>query len=156
MLKKFLLLILLSCCCANPAISRNLGMGIILGAPTGISVKTWTTATNAAVLGIAWNLEEEDISVHFHIDYIWHNFRALNVDVEQPEGRLGFYYGIGSRLSVETDEDSRLGPRLPIGLNYVLLKVPIDFFLEIAPILDIVPDIDFALNGGIGARFFFF
>jgi hypothetical protein len=32
---------------------------------------------------------------------------------------------------------------------------PVDIFLELVPILDLAPETDFDLGGGIGARFWF-
>ncbi len=42
-----------------------------------------------------------------------------------------------------------------MGLAYVLQDAPIDFFFELVPLLDLIPDTDFAFNAAIGARYFF-
>jgi hypothetical protein len=42
-----------------------------------------------------------------------------------------------------------------VGLAYAFADVPIDLFLEVAPILNVVRDTEFDLEGGIGARFYF-
>jgi len=52
------------------------------------------------------------------------------------------------------DHDELLGVRVPFGLTYLFAKSPFDIFAEIVPILDLVPDTDFGLNGAIGVRFY--
>ncbi len=47
------------------------------------------------------------------------------------------------------------GVRIPVGLKYYLAKQSIDLFVEIVPVLDIVPDTDFDVDAAIGARFYF-
>jgi hypothetical protein len=34
-------------------------------------------------------------------------------------------------------------------------RVPVDIFIELAPILDLVPETDFTVNGAVGVRYFF-
>jgi hypothetical protein len=65
-----------------------------------------------------------------------------------------YYVGIGARLKA-TEGDSRIGVRVPLGLDYVFDDTPIDIFFEIAPILDLAPSTDFRLNGSLGLRYFF-
>jgi len=48
-----------------------------------------------------------------------------------------------------------VGLRIPVGLEYIFSGERVDIFLEIVPLLDLVPDTDFSLNGGIGVRYFF-
>ncbi len=44
---------------------------------------------------------------------------------------------------------------MPFGINYVFEPIPIEVFLEIVPALEIIPDVDFHLRAGIGARYYF-
>jgi hypothetical protein len=41
------------------------------------------------------------------------------------------------------------------GLDYLFANTPLDIFLELAPILDLAPKVDFDFNGTIGIRYYF-
>lgn len=124
------------------------GIGIIIGDPTGISFKNWTSSSTAFDIGAAWSLENND-AISLHADYLWHNY--LNVE----QGDLAFYYGIGARALLIENADSRIGARIPVGLNYFFAEAPFDIFVEIAPIFDVIPETDFNGDGGIGIRYNF-
>ena len=66
---------------------HGFGMGIILGEPTGLSAKLWTSKVNAFDFGLgvavggdrlkykgSYNNESR---IHFHMDYLWHSFNAI-------------------------------------------------------------------------------
>lgn len=124
------------------------GLGIILGEPTGISFKNWIGSRTAIDGGVAWSFYNDN-SLHLHADYLVHNFDIFKV----KKGKLTLYYGIGGR--VKTDKKSRVGVRIPVGINYVFEKAPLDIFLELAPLLDLAPGTEFGLSGGIGIRYYF-
>lgn len=128
--------------------SSGVGLGLIVGEPTGISFKYWTGSTTAFDAALAWSFVDGG-AFHIHGDYIFHNMRLISV----PEGLLPFYYGIGARI--KTADKTRLGVRVPLGLAYLFQSAPVDIFLEIVPILDLTPKTDFAINAALGARYFF-
>jgi len=128
--------------------NQGFGLGIIVGEPTGLSGKLWTGEKTAFDGGAAWSFKGE--SLQLHMDYLLHNFNVIPVE----KGMLPIYYGIGGRINLEED-DTRAGIRIPLGLNYHFENAPVDLFLELVPTLDLVPETDFTLCGGIGARFFF-
>lgn len=129
---------------------NNFGLGIIVGEPTGISLKHWQTNNNAIDAGIAWSIDEYD-ALHLHGDYLWHNF-SLFEDVEK--GDLPFYYGVGARV-IFAETDAVLGARIPVGLNYLFENSSVGIFLEVVPTINLLPDTDFDLNGGVGVRYYF-
>lgn len=136
------------------------GLGIIVGEPTGISVKKWLGRDRAIDAAAAWSFSEND-SFQFHADYLVHNFGLLHTG--SVGGRLPLYFGIGGRIKLEghdndkgrNSHDALLGARIPLGISYLFAKAPVDLFLEIVPVLDIVPNTDFDINAAIGARFYF-
>ncbi len=130
------------------ASTKDFGLGIILGSPTGLSFKKWTSNNTAIDGAVAWSLGK-DGKLHLHADYLFHNFTITS----PPEGSLPIYYGIGGRLLLS--DESRLGIRIPVGIEYLFAKAPFDLFFEIAPTLDLIPATEFDLNAGIGARFYF-
>lgn len=127
--------------------SGQLAGGVMLGEPTGLSFKYWNNDRRAIDAGVAWSFEGNDL-ISIHGDLLWHKW--LNVD----SGRLAFYYGIGARALLN-GSDSQVGARIPLGLNYLLQDAPIGFFLEIAPIIDVIPSTDGNGSGGLGVRFYF-
>ncbi len=136
------------------------GLGIILGEPTGVSGKLWLSKTDAIDGAAAWSFESHE-AFHLHLDYLMHSFNLIKVE----KGKLPIYYGIGGRIRFlnndegvdhgDGDDDIEIGLRIPVGLEYLFEKAPLDVFLEIAPILDLVPDTEASFNGGIGVRYFF-
>lgn len=136
----------------------GLGIGVIVGEPTGLSVKKWISPTHAIDGALAWSFSEND-SFQIHADYLFHDFNVVKI---QP-GRLPLYAGLGVRVKVKSDDnghgrnedDALIGIRVPFGLSYLLDRSPLDLFAEIVPILDVAPDTDFDLNLAVGARFYF-
>jgi hypothetical protein len=127
---------------------KKIGAGIILGEPTGLSFKYWLTEKTALDAGLAWSFVDEN-AFQIQADYLIHNFNLIKVS----KGKLPFYFGIGGRLKFSTDVI--LGVRVPLGLAYLFDSEPIDVFLEIAPILDLLPQTDFTISAAIGGRYFF-
>ncbi len=129
------------------------GVGIIIGEPTGISAKHFLSQRDAISGALAWSLAEES-RIHLHADYLRHDFRILQNELDINEGQLPLYYGIGGRVSIN-DDDSQAGVRFVIGVSYIFENEPFDAFFEIAPIMDLVPETELNANAGIGIRFWF-
>lgn len=140
---------------ASPVYARNdFGIGMIVGSPTGLSIKKWL-GNNAIDAAAGWSSDAFNI----HADYLFHNSSLTKSNVP-------IHFGIGGRLRFddkdndrnnhdENDGETRLGLRIPLGINYLFAKYPFDIFAEIAPVLDLVPETDFSLDAGVGVRFYF-
>jgi len=128
---------------------HGLGLGIILGEPTGISLKNWLDRSTAIDFAIAWSFDGKG-SFSIHGDYLSHHFKLIQVD----SGSLPFYYGIGGSIKFQHD-DARLGARVPLGLNYHFENLTLDLFLEFVPVLLLLPKTDFDINASVGIRYFF-
>jgi len=115
------------------------GIGVMVGEPTGISAKLWTSRTTAADFGVAWSI---DSYLHLHGDFVMHKFDLINVS----KGELPVYIGLGARI---------LGVRVPVGLDYHFSSGPFDLFLELVPIMNLTPATEFDFNAAIGFRYFF-
>jgi hypothetical protein len=131
------------------ATAGGTGLGIILGEPTGVSFKQWISGGNAVDAAAAWSFNSPG-AFHFHMDYLYHR----DVDTDADLRGVKFYFGIGGRLKA-VEDDSRIGVRVPVGLDYMFTDAPLDLFFEIAPILDLVPATELRINGGFGVRYFF-
>ncbi len=128
---------------------KGFGIGIIIGEPTGISMKGWVSQTNAIDGGLAWSFAHET-SFHIHADYLWHAFHVFKTTETIP-----LYYGIGGRIKTGRHEDPRIGVRVVGGIEYIFKNAPVDLFLEFAPIVDLAPSTDLDGNAGFGVRFYF-
>ncbi|REL24894.1 hypothetical protein DYD21_16555 [Rhodohalobacter sp. SW132] len=123
----------------------NTELGIILGEPTGISLKMWQSDQTAFDAGFAWSFGGSG-SVHIHSDYLRHNW------LDSETGGLALYYGLGARVRLA--DDARLGVRIPVGLQFNIPDTRLATFFEVAPLLDLIPETTFDVNGGLGIRIF--
>jgi hypothetical protein len=152
-MKKLLLTIIIIVCFSGLAKSQQsgLGLGIMFGEPTGISFKGWISERSAIDGGLGWSFVNEG-TIHIHADYLYHFYNVF----ETP--RLPLYLGIGGRIKMKNTEhntDTRVGIRIPFGISYQFEEVPVDVFLEIAPVLDLNPSTRGSVNGAVGVRFYF-
>jgi hypothetical protein len=134
------------------AVSRPFGLGIILGAPTGVAATYKLTQANA--LDFALGIDFGDNDFHFHSTYLWHFRDAINI----KNYSFGWYLGAGARIMSRDDgvegDELHLGPRGSAGLNFPLKNNQFDVFVEIALIVNIIgggADGD----GAIGGRYYF-
>ena len=132
----------------NYSQNKKIGAGIIAGEPTGLSFKYWLTEKTALDAAFAWSFVDEN-AFQIQADYLIHNFSLIKIS----EGKLPFYFGIGGRLKFSND--ATFGVRVPLGLAYIFSDAPVDIFLEVVPILDLLPKTDFTLGAAIGGRYFF-
>jgi hypothetical protein len=148
-MKKIFMIIAIVALLSHPIYTqtKDFGLGIILGEPTGLSAKLWTGGNNAFDFAAAWSFKG-DGSMLLQADYVWHNILT-----RASSGQLAVYYGIGGRVIFSDDPNA--GARIPIGLDYQFTSAPIDIFVELAPILDVIPETDFDLGGDLGVRFWF-
>ncbi len=139
------------------------GAGLILGDPTGISVKGWIAGDRAIDGALAWDFSGEG-AFRIHGDYLFHKYDLITVG----KGALPLYYGPGLRMRFWSDgehyhngewhdEDGNmdLAVRFPVGLAYQFDGAPVDCFVELVPALGLIPSTYFDLDFGIGARYWF-
>ncbi len=138
------------CLCAIPdAHAREgVGIGVIVGEPTGLSMKYWLDDYTALDAALAVSLSGGN-PLQFHADYLMHNGMSTN-----NSNTLQSYYGVGARINNDND-DTRVGVRVPFGVTYNFANVPVDLFAEIVPVLDVTPDVAFDLNAAVGIRYYF-
>jgi len=135
----------------------TLGIGIILGEPTGISAKLYVKDDQAvqAAVGSAF------ISggLQLHADYVFHPYILQT----RPSFVLPVYIGPGIRLIDYTngrdDSSFAFGVRGVAGMLFDFKDVPLDAFVEVAGVLEYeFKDGEGAairLNVGAGARYYF-
>ena len=128
---------------------RGFGLGVIIGEPTGLSAKLWTSPVNALDFALGWATRGGD-QTDFHMDYLWHSFETIH-----SSERFPLYYGIGGRVITGPGNDGSLGVRGVFGIAWLPHNTPVDVFLELAPTLQLTSSTGFYIDAGIGARFYF-
>ena len=86
-----IIILLLLAFSANTYAQDNFGFGVILGEPTGFSLKYWLDEERAVDGAFAWALSEND-SFQLHSDYLIHKYDLFDSD------ELPAYYGVGALL----------------------------------------------------------
>ena len=159
---KKLLFLLLLIIAAKPIAAQDhgFGLGLILGEPTGISAKYWTSNDNAFDFGLGFGVGGDRIKyhgyyygssrVHFHVDYLWHSFNAI-----RSSERFPLYYGIGARFNNGGGYDGSFGIRGVFGIAWFPHSTPIDIFIELVPVFQVTPDAGLGFDAGMGIRYFF-
>lgn len=139
---------------------REFGLGIMIGQPTGLSGKYYLGGSTAIDFGIAnYYRYRYEYAFHLHADFLWHPLVLVDADAFQ----LPLHFGVGARILDHGDreyfeDNTHLGVRVPVGLTFYFKNVPLDIFVEIAYVLDIVSDdrhsySDF--NSNLGIRYYF-
>ena len=147
--------LLLLCHSSAAAAGGPFGAGVILGDPSGVTAKYFTGNNDALSGGIGAGYHN---GFYIYVDYLRH-FRGII-----PLRGTTLYIGAGPGIhhhendnnkNRDDDDYNSLECRVPVGVEYTFTQVPIGCFLELVPALEIVPDIDFHIRGGIGFRYYF-
>lgn len=162
-MNKLAALFFIALCSGVNAQRSGFGAGLIIGEPTGISVKGWVAGDRAIDGALAWNLGYGG-AFRIHADYLFHKYDLIKVS----KGALPLYYGPGIRMRFWNegrywrhgdwhDGDGRadLAVRFPVGLAYQFDGAPVDCFMEVVPALGLIPSTYLDFDFGLGARYWF-
>ena len=133
----------------STSMAGKLGVGLILGAPMGVSAKYYFSKTMALDAAAGWALSEDAFRVHS--DILFHNYKLLSKLFEGFP--MALYYGAGAKFVFAND--FIIGVRIPVGVLHNFKKPPIDVFFEVVPVVLLTPDVDFGFDAAIGARYYF-
>lgn len=139
---------------AAPAMAQGtekgaFGIGLIIGEPTGVSAKLYLSDDQAVDAAVGGAIVSRGI--HVHADYLWHPW-ILDT---QDSFVLPAYIGLGARVLLHQrgrgeNDDVHLGIRGVAGLLFDFREIPLDVFIEGAPILDFRTGDDISDHGGLG------
>jgi len=90
------------------------------------------------------------LQMELSADHLWYDFGILGTRGHT----FALQYGLGGRARFEEREDDRLGLRAPVGLTWFVSGGRVGLFMEVAPVLDVVPATQLDVQGGLGARCF--
>ena len=130
--------------------SGRFGVGLVIGEPTGASLKYFINDTFAVDGVVGWSFHNgTDFTIQS--DVLWHKFDLVSLS----EGQLPFYIGGGMRVKFHDNAQDQIGFRLPIGVSYIFEHLPLDVFFEVAPVIDFTPSTRGGFTAGVGARWWF-
>jgi hypothetical protein len=132
-----------------PAAFAETGVGIVLGEPTGLTIRSG----NFPVIGLGWSLASgKSNRIDATVDMWLINDHFIEM--------LDWYLGVGAKIGIKTNQGNdnsdvfALGVRVPIGIQWWPAK-DWELFLEVAPGIALLPSFGFDYAGGIGLRYYF-
>lgn len=148
--KNFLLIIFIFSLTSLKSYSqeRGLGLGVMIGEPTGFSGKYWLNKEHALDFGLAYSFVHSNSAFSLHGDYLIHL-----PDLIKSEYRLPVYYGFGARIHTSKNGNA-LGARGVVGIVWMYNYLPIDAFIELAPVFNLFPETSLQLDFAIGGRYY--
>lgn len=149
MLLRMLILPLLAL--AGPAHAADVGLGLALGQPSGITLKAWFNDDTAldVLVGEMWDYDGwRHGDLFFSVDLLAHPATLT----EGGAARLDFYIGGGVNAWLESAD---FAVEMPLGLSLMFREVPVEVFLEAAPMVVFISDPGFTGGGSLGARYYF-
>ena len=141
---------------------KAFGFGLIIGDPTGVSIKYYTNNENAfdAYIGTSYFGR-----LRFGADYLWH-FDTFNSRVVKMYAGVGLALGVGNGHGIWYKEDRNkfyywqdestlgFGARALLGLSITPKRTPLEIFFEICPLMGISPNFGINMDAAIGIRFY--
>lgn len=136
-------------------LAREYQLGVVLGAPTGVSAKMSLDQNHSLDAALAYALVD-DLGLEFHMDYLIENVKRFSILKLNP---ISLYYGIGGRgVAIDKGQHNdswAVGPRTPIGLSITVNNPTLFIFSELALAFDLTPRTNLDLEAGLGLRYRF-
>lgn len=123
---------------------NEFGLGFVIGEPSGINAQFFWSPRSAVDFTAAWSFNDWFMLIG---DYQVYDYIA-----DSPR-EWRWYYGGGAWVAFPENDDGTLGVRVPLGIRYRIPRSIVDLWVEIAPALELVPDTEPELQGGLGVTF---
>lgn len=140
-----------------PLQAKTVGVGVVMGAPTGLSANLFMNESQSVHTTLAWDLDDDDedemiLASH----YTW---RRSDFALKE----LGWLYGFGGRLQTLDDnhrdnkdrDDFELGPSGTLGLFYDFGQVPVEVFLKGNMTVNLIQDTETDVDAMLGVHYNF-
>jgi len=144
--------------------NKTFGLGLELGAPTGLNGKYFLSADRAIDFGLGGLYSYYNRSgFHLYADYMFHPISLASTSSFE----LPLYVGLGGRLwsfkddRVDpADDATAIGFRVPVGISLDFNNAPVDIFVQLVPVLDFFSgyrdhDIYLDVDASFGVRYWF-
>jgi hypothetical protein len=131
--------------------SGAVGIGGQVGSPSGLTLKVFNDGGLSYDFLAAWDLNDR-FFLNVHGQYN-NAITAENID------GLGWFIGPGAFIGIvdrgsDVDDDVFLGISGRLGLNFVFAQ-RFELYGQITPRLNLIPNTDGDIGGGLGFRFYF-
>lgn len=123
------------------------GIGLMLGAPSGVSLKASVSPASSADLLFAWGPSDSFFAQGQY------NFTILTLR-KSDDNAINLYGGPGLYLRFPTQRKAIFGFSGDFGIGWTF-KQNVEFFTEISPKMGLIDETEFDVTGGIGFRFLF-
>ena len=146
--KRFLIPVILVMSLNAFAQDSKIGIGVILGYPTGFTAKLWTGEKTAIDATLGYHFGNIS-SLYLSADFLIHQW-AFDVD----QGIIKIFFGPGAGLGFSSDLS--ISARAPGGVSYCFDTIPLEAFADIIPTLQVIGPggVRFWVGGYIGARWY--
>ena len=162
MKKKVLILLIVAVLAVAPAMAAStrgssddgsFGIGLNLGTNTGV--------------GLKFGFGDFDVLANIGLDNFRFNPFSLGGDVAVSYEVYDFDFGRGHHMPLTVGVGASMGfvfddpfvfdlaVLVPVGISYQIPDFPMQFYLRLAPGLAVLPELDFAFAGYIGALWMF-
>lgn len=147
---------------------RDFGLGFAIGAPSSLVGKVFLNSVNSVDFGVSllrsgrWcrNVPGPENCDRFRTiglfaDYLWSDTLARGT------AQLDWHLGAGGRMWIgnndyDDEDDFWLGGRMPVGIDLTFDRPNfLEVFLDIAPVVYVVPVLEFDIEAFVGVRFYF-
>lgn len=155
---------------ASPELSEaskyreNLGVGLTLGEPTGVTARKWVNESHAYSGSLAYSFDDFLIINSDYILYVSGLFNRMSSEFTRdlyPTAGIGAVLvladdrsGIGDQVD-DFGDGLGVGIRIPLGAEWRPRNTRIGVSLELAPGVAVVPGTFFFMQGGLGIRYYF-
>ena len=133
--------------------ARRIGIGVVAGEPSGLSLKINFTDQHSIQSHLAYSFDDDEAErMQLTLDYLAHQDPKADGTIAGMRG----YAGIGVLYKFEDGGTEELwGGRVPLGIVWETADLPVEVFIELVPVINLSPETEFDWNAGIGFRFVF-
>ena len=140
--------------------TNDVGVGVMIGAPTGVDVKWWGDEYNALHVGVGWLNGAGAVMA----DWLYH-FRGTisNLSFGDVTSSLTPYAGLGLVANLGAGNNffnhdtgsGGIGARVPLGLEFLPHGTPVGIYAEVTPGVVFTPSTFGFFMADLGGRYYF-
>ncbi|MBI3111317.1 MAG: hypothetical protein HYZ01_07070 [Ignavibacteriales bacterium] len=125
----------------------DIGLGIYLGNPTGMTLKFGSPPSTSVDLLAAWRLDDTFFAQGQY------NFTITTL-TQTKEGTVYLYGGPGIFLRSSSRQSDMMGFSGNFGIDWIVTR-HLELFTEISPKIGLIRSTELEITGGIGFRYLF-